>query len=261
MTGQKLLPEEFLTSDDWAEELITGQLLQKFNPEIWRLIHPKLLVYSGPSGREPQEKGEPKVVLLDAWRGRAAHPQAGALQPESHSIEYFSGQVAGWQIRQQNDFALSFAELSEPGENRLALRILWAGQTIHSLAIPTNGFRVEVEEIEGGARALFHLSDAGPESEIELFCDISSETEILIDGKKATTFFPGQTIGIQTPKLAVSLRFDLAQGNGDFIGRIGCGNRPFQTAKEVYDWRLSLCALRCPPGSAITLLLTRYANM
>ena len=86
--------------------------------------------------------------------------------------------------------------------------------------------------------------------EVACFCDLSSETEITIDGKQGTLFWLGQVVSIRTPTMNISLRFDLAEGDGDFCGSISRSNRPSQTAckgaslHEAFDWKIALRTLR-----------------
>ena len=240
------------SSSDWAEELITSQLLEENTLKISQLIHPALRIYCGPSEREEQDCGEPRFNRLEAWAGRSSppHPEhlkSVAVSKPNPPHDLWSGEIGGWQVRQGDGFALSFAMQPAKG---LALRYIWAGRTIHSLAVPTFDAKLAIEEDERGVVVHFDLPERSEVEENDLFeaalfCDLSEETLIRIDNKIATQFFFGQEVQIQTPDRSVRLLFDLEEGAGDFVGQISRSNRPFQIQKEVaYDWKIALRTLR-----------------
>lgn len=107
-----------------------------------------------------------------------------------------------------------------------AFRLFWQGTNLHSLV---------------GKGLVFD-----GEEEAVLYCDRSLETEIRVEGKKATTFQLGDIITIQTPQKTIDLQFKLTEGTGDFYGHIFPANRPSQVAKgfEAYDWQIGLRTLR-----------------
>lgn len=255
------------TSDDWAEELITEQILQDSLEPVTRLIHPLLGIYAGPASKEAQENSQPRLTLLDAW----AHPgkigpqhplhlSLAALIPTTINSTFWSGSVGNWEIRQTERYALSFAPQCS---NDLALRLMWLGNHIHSLVIPTINAHLTLSENQKTMHIDFDLPELtdildNDFFEIELFCDISDETKIFIEGKKASTFYLGEMVKIETPELSLHFSFQIEAGDGDFCGHISRGNRPFQTAKSdlaAYDWRIGLRTLRRSKTARISLTL------
>lgn len=195
----------------------------------------RLQTYLGKS--EPQEKGEPQPL----------------------PIEYVLAEKDGFQSRLQKDHihqlyaALlpSFSSSLEVDEMYTLQpefsRLLWAGQTVHSLVFP-NGIHL-------GDAFVFTLPavvDIGRDDlfEVLAFCDISPETSLYINGEKSMVFHLGDTVEIRTPALKVALRFELISGSGDFCGHISYANRPGQIAChgshqfDAYDYQIGVRTLR-----------------
>jgi hypothetical protein len=140
-------------------------------------------------------------------------------------------------------------------------RLLWGGNKLHSLVVP-NG-----EVLSEGKKIIFHL-DEEPRLERNdlfeafIFCDLSSETEILIQGKTGTVFYFGEVVQIKTPLLEIEAVFTLLEGEGDFCGQISKANRPSQIAcqrellHEVFDWQIGLRTLRRSKFCKIQLTLS-----
>jgi hypothetical protein len=125
-------------------------------------------------------------------------------------------------------------------------QLLWKG---HSLA----AFKAAKVE---GQKIFFNLSQ-----EAALYCNISDDAEIYVEGEKASVFRLGETLQIKTPDLTVNLKFELVGGTGDFCGHISRSNRPTQIAchgnqqYEAYDWKIFIRNLRNSENGFITVTI------
>ncbi len=134
-----------------------------------------------------------------------------------------------------------------PQENG-GLRLIWEGEPLQSLLIPS-GF---VEKNRVIFDLPFEVAESGRDDlfEVSLFTSISSETSVLIEGKKGLVFQMGEILTVCTPKVQIQLQFAVIQGKGEFLGHISYGNRPGQLACrgeclfDAYDWRIALRTLR-----------------
>jgi hypothetical protein len=269
-----VLPEQAANSVDLVEELITAQLQGKPGAFASLVIHPMMGVYVGPSAREAQEGPEPKPSLLDWWMkgrgGKKPHPlqiELAALiaEPQEASLEPVT--LAGWRIQKREADALSFAEESPSGSDVLALRWIWQGrEKLHSLVLSTKTAFVRIEEIEGGVSASIDLPELDVVTENDLFevgiyCDLSSDLQVTIGGKRASVFNLGEVIHLTTPAKTFALTFALQEGEGEFLGHLMRANRPFQTAckgelqHEAFDWYLALRTLRRSPKARVSVKL------
>lgn len=233
-TGEPLLPIDTapFTPLDWAHWLITAQLAGQthfslpYNEELQLLL----------TNEQLQEKGEP-----------APNPVEYLLAENNYSPRLL--QSHPHQLLSAPLFPITF-ESSFPKAS--VYRRFWKGSTIHSLFAKSLTFDL-AEEPQFGRHDLF---------EAALFTDISPETEIFVEGRKATSFHLGDQIAIQTPALTLHLRFELTSGSGNFCGHIFRANRPGQTANkgvnqhEAYDWQIGLRTLRRSAPAQIKVLVS-----
>lgn len=220
LLGEAVAIPDPLSSDEIAQDFITAQLLENFCGQILeatRLIHPHLHVYAGPCIQEMQEGGEPRPSLLEVARLNRPHPlhlELATLYDEPKlSDALWSGRIGDCEILQGETDALVFSASS--------VRWIWQGEgKLHSLVVPAG--------------------------EMAIYCDQSPQTELFVEGKKATAFRLEERVMIQTPGRRIHLQFKLLEGEGNFFGHISQSNRPLQSKKghEAYDWKISLRTLR-----------------
>ncbi|HSX11688.1 MAG TPA: hypothetical protein VLF94_08245 [Chlamydiales bacterium] len=213
---------------DWTQWLITAQLAGQthfslpYDPDL------QLLTSS-----DIQEKSEPAPHPIE-WLLAEGHYTPRLLRDHPH------------QLLVAPLFPLTYDPI--PSTNP-SFRLFWQGSTLHSLVAKTLQFDLS-EEVQMGRHDLF---------EAALYTDVSPETQIFVEGRKATTFKLGDTITIQTPTWTISIRFELTQGAGDYCGHIFRANRPSQIANkgalqyEAYDWQIGLRTLRRPGPAQITI--------
>ena len=262
------------SAEAYAEELITSDLLGLSTAEFTKLIHPALGIYCGPSSEEPQERFEAKPSLLEWWAGSERYNRPHPLQlelaalPDRNTKEpaLWSGEIAGWTVRQKESFAMSYSNENCSKPDQTLFRCTWPGAHLHSLTIPTGNSTTRIEETERGAKLIFDLPEEFDVSrndliELSAYVNISSETEIFINGKKATVFGLSDRVEIRTPRLTAILSFDLIEGSGDFCGHISRSNRPLQTAckgeqlYDSFDWKIALRTLRRSSKALLSLQL------
>lgn len=174
----------------------------------------------------PQEKSEPQPWPVEWVLAEGNYP---ARLLKDHSVMLHAAPLFPIQLTNGMKEAVSFRT---DGSN---VQLLWKG---HSLAA-FKAARIE------GKTIYFDFSE-----EAALYCNISPEAEIYVEGEKASVFRLGETVQIRTGDFKVDLRFDLVEGSGDFCGHIHRANRPTQVSckgdllYEAFDWKIFLRNLR-----------------
>ncbi len=230
--GEPLLPVETadFSAAEWREWIITAQLAGQTHFAI--PYNPDLQLFMGPSRFDIQEKGEPRPSPIE-WL--LAEGDFSSRLLRDHPDQLLCAPL----------FPITYTT-EEPRET--SLRKLWKGSTIHSLVGKGLVFDLPAG-VELGRSDLF---------EVALFTDVSPETTLFIEGRKATSFQLGDRVTIQTPSLSIDLCFELTKGSGDFYGHIFRANRPSQCEKgyEAYDWQIGVRTLRRSSEAQITVMLS-----
>ncbi|OGN63605.1 MAG: hypothetical protein A3E80_02930 [Chlamydiae bacterium RIFCSPHIGHO2_12_FULL_49_9] len=235
------------TAEEWGEWLISEQLLStEVQTEI--PFHEKLQIFLGSTSKGAQEKSEPKPFPIE-WALVKGEFSKRLVKDHPNQI------LAACFFTVQNTFDSSLAMVNEKD-----FKLFWPGSSLHSLycAAPAQiGETVQIE-FDLKEEPIFARNDL---FEAALFCDISSETKLLINGQKGTVFDLKDTISIHTPHLTIDLKFDLLDGKGDFRGSISRSNRPGQTVlkgdliHEAFDWQVGLRTLRRSPACVVRATL------
>lgn len=207
---------------DWTHWLITAQLAGQTHFVLPYKEELQLFL----TKTDMQEKGEPQPHPIE-WLLAEGHYSSRLLRDHPH------------QLLCAPLFPITFEPLPIVDSS---CRLFWRGSTLHSLvAVPNNG------TLTFDLPAVVEMSK-GDLFEVAFFTDISPETEIFVEGRKATFFRLGETVTVKTPTLTIDLQFELTQGTGDFCGHICRANRPSQIAGkgtfEVYDWQIGIRTLR-----------------
>jgi hypothetical protein len=203
----------------WVEWLITAQLASESHFPI--PYDETMQLFMGPPQFDVQEEGEPKPNPIE-WLLADGNYSARLLR--THPDQLLCAPL----------FPITHTPVPF---DESTFRFYWKGEeTLHSLVAKSLIFDLP-DGLELGRHDLF---------EAALFCDISPETTIYVNGKRATVFHLGDEITIETPTLKIALSFELTQGIGDFCGSVFRSNRPSQMAKgyEAYDWQIGLRTLR-----------------
>jgi hypothetical protein len=232
------------SAQEWAEFILTSQVLDPTCQSFPIPYNSQLQLFTGNPKGAVQERAEPRPLpiewLLAEKEGRLT-PRL--LKDHPHQI------LCAAFLPFETTLAASSPYTILPGH---PFRLIWEGASLHSLTL-RSASRWEVSLT--GVELFIDLKgdvEIGRESlwESLLFCDFSGETEIFVEGKKATLFRLGDLITIQTPHTSIQLVFTLREGDGDFCGHISRGNRPEQIAckgpllYEAFDWRIGLRTLR-----------------
>jgi hypothetical protein len=233
--GEPLLPLDTTSFSplDWTHWIITAQLAGQthfslpYNDDLQLLL----------THADSQEKGEPCPNPIE-WLLAEGNYSARLLRDHPHQL--FA--------------ALLFPFTYQPTPLAdSSFRLFWKGSTLHSLFAKTLVFDLP-EEPPLGKHDLF---------EVALFTDISPETELFVEGQKATSFQLGDRIAIRTPQQTFRFRFELVSGSGVYCGHIFRANRPHQIANkganqyEAYDWQIGLRTLRRSGPAQIRILLSK----
>lgn len=232
------------TPEEWFHWIVSEQLGSKtIHAEI--PYHPLLQAFIG--GQEIQEKGEPRPSPIE-WALAEAGGFSERLLKDHPAV-----------IQSALLFPVEGAKyLPEEAVYWRGGRILWKGASkLHSFSAPGGKWTSPNEVV-------FDLpAHAEPEKgdliEAAVFCDLSPETQVSIEGIKGTVFKLQETVRIDTPNLMLSLQFTLLEGAGEFSGQISRANRPSQTAcrgpllYEAFDWKIALRTLRRTGPSRIGL--------
>jgi len=267
-----------------------GKSLKAFVQQIW---HRTTCSYAGPVLKERQDGFEPQFNLLDLILGynqglfskriesaSITHLQ-GALvfPPHLFSLEKaFPFVIEGkygphsWLSLQTETTAISLMDWNSvegPTEKYITpLRILWGSSILtHSLiAFGRIGTQVSCLTASSTHLELVYTLDAhfakeerDLQEEIHLYFDASPQTQVTLNGLKGTVFALNDSLEILTEgKKTHSLKFELIEGDGDFIGHLALGNRPSQqrsvkTELQAYDWHVFLRAARRSSQCAIKL--------
>jgi hypothetical protein len=235
-SGVRVLLEKVLSSLVFIEPQEKKSLHDIINFLLYAQMHgrdpflafqkwdPVALVFSGP---QKQEGGEPELTLYDLFMGQwGGKFSARALQDHRSHLQ---------------------ASLIYPAEKPFAFRenfsieaVFWGnGNPTHSLMLETKG------KIDG-YNIFLEEKEVYNEMEIIYYCNIHFDTQIFINGIKATSFQIKDQIQIVSSEKTVIFSFELLEGDGVFCGRIYQGNRPHQVIHSedlkfhAYDWVIAL---------------------
>lgn len=231
---KKIAPLPNVLNQNWFEKIVFEQ--KTANETSFPIPYDRnLRAFLG--DHSAQEMGEPKPLAIEYVLAEKEGFSKRLLRDHIHQLHSailfpFSSSMESCQkVHVQNHFS----------------KILWEGETLHSLLAPKGEMR--------DGEIIFTLSnipemERGDLFEVLIFTDISKETQVLINDQRGTVFFLGDRISVCTPKLTINLTFALEEGTGDFCGSISRANRPGQCAckgdneYEAYDWQIGLRTLR-----------------
>lgn len=230
--------------------------------------------FVGPLRGEWQEGEEPQINLYDLFGGYFAR-QFSKRATLSHHIHLYGVLIRPttdkfqtdlyplkidqkyWKIENTKNWAYTSLQIDKPDSAAASpFRLIWGDLHLtHSLVCQGGRYdKVNVFDEEQCYSLIFDLKEDIPveersRREIEFFLNFQPDLSFLQkDGEKTTTFELGQQIKIfsNSSQGLFSIRFDLIQGEGDFMGHVSMANRPFQSAskKGNYDWAIFLRTLR-----------------
>jgi hypothetical protein len=233
--------ESPLTPEDWAEFLIHAQLSGQDKTPAFQSWDPTCLAFIGP---QRQERGEPALTLYDLFLGEwGGKYSARALQ--DHPVHLRASLIYPHEVM-----------ISSRPLQSLRSQFWGSGYPTHSLMLQTSG-----QVTEGNDSILITLPEKEVQEEMEVayFCNLHPETEIFINGQKATSFQLGDKVQIVSKERRIEFSFAL-EGEGKFWGHLYRGNRPGQLScrgeekYEAYDWVIGLRTIQRSSRAFISLL-------
>lgn len=279
-------------------QMVYPSLLNSPWKELWNYMektwHHSTGCYVGPCIKEWQEQEEPQVNLYDLYGGyfsahfsrratllRPYHLQGILVQASSDKFGEQPLNVKGhvgtqaWQTVYSSLFAYTVLEKKEENPhsavNKMVtpFRFIWGDlHRVHSLVCQGGHYEnVEYVVEERVLKLIFQLSEHGneegvyPQREIEFFADFHPDFLFTLDGQSTMTFALGQKVLFSLGERRFSLRFDLLEGEGTFLGHIMRGNRPSQMSDKgdkrfhSYDWTFFLRTIRRQRGCRIQAIL------
>jgi hypothetical protein len=276
-----------------ALQMITNTIESPFAlfwDHIFLIWHTGLNAYSGPSVLEYQSGLEPEVTLYDLYMGyfsgkfskralkdSAVHLQAALIQPLDKQLddsikENWNGNIedSSFSVVSKEKYSFAFIEQREvlnPAKDKgfSPFKLIWGGSDrLHTLTTEGgNSKNISFSESQGVLEFLFHLSevpeleDKEKSREISFYFDLFDKSSVKIEGFSATTFKLGEKIDVNVDGFKFSLKFELVQGEGQFLGHFMRGNRPSQIANKgkerfaAYDWQLFLRTIRRPQTECV----------
>lgn len=210
------------------------------------LYHPDLEMCIGDFLFDRAQDGpEPAKMLIDWICGQGASPD----HPAQMGLAALDGvEVVSMAV------ASPYTLLSAPEKGQWNL--LWKNGAVHSLFLESLDVTMRLCEpnrliLDLPAQFELHRDDL---FELAFFVNADPQTTVLIGQQKGTTFQFGEWIEIQSGERSISLRFNLAEGEGDFCGHIYRSNRSNQkrtSSEEAFDWKIGLRTLRRSEKCAI----------
>jgi hypothetical protein len=238
--GESLLGQDTTAFSplDWTDWIITAQLSGQTH--FFLPYDDQLQMFFG--AVDIQEKDQPRPNPIE-WL--LAEPNFSPRLLKDHPHQILTAPL----------FPFTFTKSELPSAT---FRMFWQGSnSLHSLVAKSLEFDLETEA-DTTRNNLFEAS---------IYCNASNETEIFVEGKKATAFQLGETITISTPQKSISFHFELVSGSGDFFGHIFKANRWSQVSckgvnsYEAYDWQIGLRTLRRSEKAKIRIVLTKVLDV
>lgn len=260
--------------------------------------HRGTAAYVGLCNAEEQKGEEPKVGLYDyllgtysgsySRRAKLQAPvllQAALLHPVDDTFDdrlpigCTEGTIDDYRFRliYNKDWACTITEKPMPDNPREAkthtpFRLVWGDSArVHTLVCRNIDLNKMLYTCDSSVFTLFfRLESPAPSDdkekhrEVNFYLDYDPCHQIRIAGSAASTFELGQPITIRSGDRNLSLKFELAEGSGQFQGHLMRGNRPSQTENKgsnrfaSYDWHVFLRTVRrhdsCVIKATITVL-------
>jgi len=213
--------------EGWADYVIAAQMEGRPLEAAFSHWNSTLHTFCGP---QQQERGEPAPTLFDLMMAEAFGLRLKRISAD-HPV-YLRGAL----VR-------SFEEVPQPSGSammEIGSTRYWGGpEVLHSLKMEASGKN-------DGLGVFLPEKEVSEEVEIACYLNIHPDNQILIHGRKETTFQLGDTIEIQSAKRSFFLKFELSEGSGRFFGHLRKGNRSGQIACkgvdrfEAFDWVIAL---------------------
>ena len=251
--------------------------------------------YVGPWLREWQEGMEPRPNLYDLFCGYFSEQfskRATVLQPihllgvlVQPSPHHFAKRLqpilaAGefkqqeWQVFNAAAYAYTLLEKREsldPSVDQTMTPFQWIWgdkQRLHSFVCQGGNYdQVKGSQQGSTIELIFDLRPTRTQREIEFFVDFFPGIQFSVNGRSSSTFTLGQEMIINFGNFALTLTYNLIEGEGDFLGHLMRGNRPSQIANHgenrftAYDWTLFLRTIRRSERCRVRVVIALSHNL
>ncbi len=259
-------------------------ILPGFWTHLCNTWHTPSAAYAGPALRELQFKEEPQVTLYDLFwasftgiypervlRDQPFHLYAALIQPcEAKPIEknypfQVQGELNGrtWLLYQNENLAYAFIEqknVYDPAKDKgfSPLRFVWGSpKRVHTLTC--QGGNNKLKNFTQNGSSLQFIADLGDpvpledrekSRELAFFFDIPDSVKLTVDTIPVNTFRANDEVVVAADGTRFRLSFEIAEGEGQFMGHFMRGNRLAQLANkgvhrfDAYDWQLFVRTLR-----------------
>ncbi len=242
------------TLQQWSELVAPMQMAAQRGANIQPLLdraltlwHPELQVYVAQEKREGPHIAPTLFDLFVAFQQGQLPPRlledhpthlcAALIQPLEHPLNW-----------QAHPIPLVIEQADQP------LAIYWGtNHVVHTLSCEAKRTQAKLYQEQDQLELRFTLAPTFTEEsamEIDFFLNLHPDHQFSVDGRPATTFHIGQPLEIRSKERAFSLKFELLEGEGDFLGHLLQGNRSTQALPkeqlrmQAYDWQISLRTLR-----------------
>ncbi len=291
----KSIPKDAFDPKDLSHMIVASQMI---NPDLSKSFIPnfiehlsktwdkKLNAYKGPSSFENQVEFEPESTLYDLFMGcltskfskRALkdapfHLMASLIQETSDELidcpneweDIIDDKKFMVSTNEKYSFAISEERLSP-------FKLMWGDlNRLHTLKIEGgNSKNVTFSKKDNTLELLFdlgevpELEDKEKSREIAFYFDLFDNTSVKIEGLRATTFQLNENVAVEVDGFHFSLKFEIVEGDGQFLGHFMRGNRPSQIANKgkmrfsAFDNQLFLRTIRRPASKACVIKATLF---
>lgn len=250
------------------QELLAESLLPNFLEHLLKTWNSRLCSYVGPDLFELQAGFEPECLFYDLFMGyitgdfskRAEksapfHLQAVLIKEmkiqenvvKETDLEPYLGKIQNrsFVTLQKETYSFSSIEqleaLSFPKDDGFApFKLKWGSkERLHTFSIEGgNCKQIESFNKDDGFEFFFYLDEVRELEEKEkareiiFYVDLSSDTQISVDGIRANVFHLGNEVQVTSGGVHFSLKFELVDGKGQFLGHFMRGNRPSQRSNK-----------------------------
>lgn len=247
-------PENLFTEKDFGKALLAAQLL---NDEIVIPWDDELSHFMGAPFKQWMKEFQPQLSHLDLL----LKDKIDVLDPilihaslffpmriKTHFPKAINSKEFTWHCIKKDNFHLLVLDSYKPGEPLPAgfhlLKLLFGS---HTFVCQETKFAIESHHLEDAIQIDFTYPEERPlekhkQAELNFFLNHQPRIDLLIRGKKATTFNLEDPITFDR----FTLSFSLIEGDATLFGHIYRGNRPSQTSPKVksdyeaFDWKITL---------------------
>lgn len=275
---------------------LSGTPWKDFKSFLEKSWHPYCHAYIGPCIKEQQEGFEPRPGLYDLLMGYFTHSyaertkkldiyhlQAALIQPNENSFDFFraveeKGHYKGeqWVFIKGEKKGYSLLEKKGPispflEKTYTPLRFVWGtGERTHTLVCQNSNAKIQdYHHTSKKIEIIFDLEEPEESEEREkqkeicLYADLFEGCQMRLNNQPSMTFEIGQEVQlIAGSQVVFLLKFEVIEGEGQFLGHFMRGNRPSQQlAKgerryDAYDCHLFLRTVRRQGKCRLRLLMS-----